>query len=179
MSRYWTGPEPRVAGLVPGPGWAQRPVEVGEWRAAGEVTLHNRPMLVARLAAAGDPVLDTAGDVEVLARTWLRLGAVGLRAADGMFTLALAGPEETVLVRDHAGARTAYYAHTPAGWVAASSLRALRERAVPAGLGWRLDLPAVATFLTFAYLPGARRSSRASRSCCRARSPGCARAGRS
>jgi asparagine synthase (glutamine-hydrolysing) len=67
-----------------------------------------------------------------------------------MFTMALVGPEGTELVRDHVGARTAYYARTADGWVVASALGALR-RALP---GWGLDVAAVATFLTFAYLPG-------------------------
>jgi asparagine synthase (glutamine-hydrolysing) len=129
-------------------------IEVDRWRAAGDVTLHNRPALVALLAAAGDPVPDGVGDLEILVRCFVRLGPAGLRAANGMFTVAMSRRDELVLIRDHVGARTAYYAHTPWGWAVASSLCALRDRVGP-GFGWRVDLPAVATFLTFAYLPGA------------------------
>lgn len=148
MPRFRIGPQ--RAGLVEGPGWATGPVAVGRWQAIGEVTLHDRDPLLARLASAGDPLPPTVSDLELLVRSFLRLGHDGLRRATGMFVFAMTGPDGLVLVRDHVGARTAYYAHTPDGWVAASVLRALRTD-VPT---WRLDLPAVATFLTFAYLPG-------------------------
>lgn len=123
---------------------------VDGWRSAGEATLHDAAAVRARLAAAGAPAPDRCDDVELLVQTFLRLGAEGLRAANGMFTIALSRPGELVLIRDHVGARTAYYAHTSRGWVAASSLRLLRDHVET----WRVDLPAVATFLTFAYLPG-------------------------
>lgn len=137
-------------GYAVGPG-QDCPIEVDGWGVAGEVTLHNASAMRARLAAAGSPAPDGCGDLELLVRAFLRLGGEGLRAANGMFTLALSKRGELVLVRDHVGARTAYYAHTPLGWAAASSLRLLRDHAV----GWSVDLPAVTTFLTFAYLPGA------------------------
>jgi asparagine synthase (glutamine-hydrolysing) len=146
----------RAVGYSVGPDAAGHgaPIEVDGWRAVGEVTLHNRPALAALLAAAGDPAPDGAGDLEMLVRCFVRIGPAGLRAANGMFTVAMSRRDELVLIRDHVGTRTAYYAHTPRGWAAASSLRALRGRVAPAGFGWRVDLPAVATFLTFAYLPG-------------------------
>jgi asparagine synthase (glutamine-hydrolysing) len=138
------------ARLVDGPGWASGPVEVHGRRVVGEVTLHEPDEVRARLRAAGEPVDPAVGDLELLARAYLRFGGAGLRAAEGMFTMALTGPDGLELVRDHVGARTAYHARTPHGWVAASALAALRP-ALPA---WRTDLAAVATFLTFAYLPG-------------------------
>ncbi|TWF79434.1 asparagine synthase (glutamine-hydrolysing) [Pseudonocardia hierapolitana] len=141
-------------GFVVGPGRTDCPVEVDGWRAAGEVTLHDEPAVRAGLARAGAPAPDGCGDLELLVRSFLRLGGDGLRAANGMFTVALSRNDELVLVRDHVGARTAYYALTPRGWAAGSSLRLLRDHVVPAGFGWRVDLPAVTTFLTFAYLPG-------------------------
>jgi asparagine synthase (glutamine-hydrolysing) len=141
-------------GYVVGPGRTDGPVEVDGWRAAGEVTLHDGPAVRARLASAGAPAPEGCGDLELLVRSFLRLGGEGLRAVNGMFTVALSRNDELVLVRDHVGARTAYYARTPRGWAAASSLALLRDRVVPAGFGWRVDLPAVTTFLTFAYLPG-------------------------
>lgn len=148
MPRYRVGPD--GAELLDGPGWATGPVEVDGHRAAGEVTLHEPGRLRERLRAAGEPVGPGTGDLELLLRTWLRFGTAGLRAAEGLFTMAVTGPDGLALVRDHTGGRTAYYARTPGGWVVASALGALRSR-LPA---WRLDVPAVATFLTFAYLPG-------------------------
>jgi asparagine synthase (glutamine-hydrolysing) len=153
MAHYWATGGGR-AGLVDGGGWASGPVEIDGWHGVGEVTLFERAAVVAQLAAAGRPVPEGAGDLEVLMRCLLHLGPSGLRAAEGSFTMALTGPDGMRLVRDHLGTRTAYRARTPQGWVVASSLSALRTRAEAAGLAWRVDVPAVATFLTFAYLPG-------------------------
>jgi len=55
------------------------------------------------------------------------------------------------LVRDHAGARTLFYTRFEERWVASASLRALRSLI---GQHARLNLNAVRSFLTFAYLPG-------------------------
>ena len=149
MAQYWM--DHRGAGLVDGVGWAGGPVEVDGRRAVGEVTLLDRTALAARLAAAGHPAPPAAGDLELLTRCLLHLGSAGLRTVDGMFTLAVHGHDGLTLVRDHVGTRPAYRARTPNGWTVASSLAALRNRA---GMSWRVDVPAVATFLTFAYLPG-------------------------
>src|SRR5687768_3996744 len=105
-------------GYVVGPGRKDCPVEVDGWRAAGEVTLHDEPAVRAGLARAGAPAPDGCGDLELLVRSFLRLGGDGLRAANGLFTVALSRNDELVLVRDHVGARTAYYARTPRGWAA-------------------------------------------------------------
>jgi asparagine synthase (glutamine-hydrolysing) len=134
------------------PGFAAGPVRVGEVTAAGEVTLHNGRELRAALGSAGDPAPGGCADTELLLRVWLRLGNAGLRRADGMFVLVVADGPDLVLIRDHAGTRTVFYAHTPdAGWAASTSLMALR-RWSPLHTG--LNLPAVRSFLTFAYLPG-------------------------
>lgn len=134
------------------PGAAAGPFVAGNLRAVGEVTLHNRVDLLAALAAAGDPAPGGCADGELLLRTYARLGADGVRAAEGMFVLAVADGPDLVLIRDHLGARTMFYARAGGSWVASSSLRALR-RWPPLDTG--LDLPAVRSFLTFAYLPGA------------------------
>ncbi|MFD4240302.1 asparagine synthase-related protein [Streptomyces sp. NPDC058525] len=63
----------------------------------------------------------------------------------------LDGPD-LVLIRDHVGARTLFYARAGGAWAASTSLRALRRW--PA-LGTSMNLSAVRSFLTFAYLPGA------------------------
>ncbi|GGQ64304.1 asparagine synthetase B family protein [Kitasatospora griseola] len=141
------------AALLTGvPGFADGPFTVDGRTAVGEVTLHNRDELHAALAAAGRPAEPGTPDGELLLRCWLALGPEGLRAADGMFTLAVLDGPDLVLVRDHTGARTAFHCRTrDGGWAVSSSLRALRRRPdVDTGL----DLAAVRSFLTFAYLPG-------------------------
>ncbi|HEY8982555.1 MAG TPA: asparagine synthase-related protein [Streptomyces sp.] len=139
-------------GLVPGePGHADGPFEADGLRAVGEVTLHNRPELHAALAADGAPAAPDVTDGELLLRCWTRLGAEGVALAEGMFALAVLDGDDVVLIRDHVGARTLFYARADGTWAAATSLRALRRW--PA-LGTRVNLSAVRSFLTFAYLPG-------------------------
>ncbi|OKJ13643.1 asparagine synthetase B family protein [Kitasatospora sp. CB01950] len=141
------------AALLTGvPGFADGPFTVDGRTAVGEVTLHNQDELHAALAAAGHPAEPACPDGELLLRCWLALGPDGLRAADGMFTLAVLDGPDLVLIRDHTGARTAFHCRTrDGGWAVSSSLRALRERPdVDTGL----NLAAVRSFLTFAYLPG-------------------------
>ncbi|MGW1214258.1 asparagine synthetase B family protein [Streptomyces sp. NPDC002499] len=133
------------------PGHAQGPFEAYGMRAVGEVTLHNRADLLAALAADGVPVPQDTGDGELLLRCWARLGAEGVSLAEGMFALAVLDGRDLVLIRDHVGARTLFYARAADAWVASTSLRALRRW--PA-LGTRMNLSAVRSFLTFAYLPG-------------------------
>ena len=138
-------------GLVAGPGAAAEPFHVDRWHAVGEVTLHNAAELRARVAAPPG-----CSDGELLLHCYARLGPAGVAAAEGMFAMAVvddtaAGPE-LVLIRDHVGARTAFHARAGATWAAATSLRALRRW--PA-LATGPHLPAVRSFLTFAYLPGA------------------------
>ncbi|MGW4379488.1 asparagine synthetase B family protein [Kitasatospora sp. NPDC004531] len=134
------------------PGFADGPFTVDGRTAVGEVTLHNRDELHAALAAAGHPAEPDCADGELLLRCWLALGSDGLRAADGMFTLAVLDGPDLVLIRDHTGARTAFHCRTrDGGWAASSSLRALRE--LP-DVDTGLNLSAVRSFLTFAYLPG-------------------------
>ncbi|MBL7625705.1 hypothetical protein I7412_00615, partial [Frankia sp. CN6] len=151
-----TGPDGRPGrvafGLLPAePGHAAGPFAAGGLTAVGEVTLHNRDELAARLAAAGAPAPPGVADGELLLRCYAHLGAAGIAAAEGMFALAVADGADLVLVRDHVGARTLFHARANGRWLAASSLRALRRW--PA-LPTELDLGAVRSFLTFAYLPG-------------------------
>ncbi|MGW7353377.1 asparagine synthetase B family protein [Streptomyces sp. NPDC054784] len=155
-------------GLLDGPG-AATAFRFGSLRAVGEVTLHNAPALRARLAAAGaapdapaPPAPDTSdgsppgpadglSDGELLLRCYARFGTAGLAAAEGMFALAVVDGPDLVLVRDHLGARTLFHARAGSVRAAATSLRALRRW--PA-LDTGPHLPAVRSFLTFAYLPG-------------------------
>ncbi|MFD0312786.1 asparagine synthetase B family protein [Streptomyces flavalbus] len=139
-------------GLVPEePGAAEGPFEVAGMRAVGEVTLHNRAALRAALTAAGAPAPPGCRDGELLLRCWARLGTDGVALAEGMFALAVLDGAYLVLIRDHVGARTLFHARADGAWAAATSLRALRRW--PA-LGTRVNLSAVRSFLTFAYLPG-------------------------
>ncbi|MFB7325016.1 asparagine synthetase B family protein [Streptomyces sp. NPDC056190] len=133
------------------PGHAQGPFDAHGMRAVGEVTLHNRAELLAALTAHGAPAPPGTSDGELLLRCWARLGERGVALAEGMFALAVLDGSDLVLIRDHVGARTLFYARAAGAWAASTSLRALRRW--PA-LGTRMNLSAVRSFLTFAYLPG-------------------------
>ncbi|GAA2823676.1 asparagine synthetase B family protein [Kitasatospora sp. CM 4170] len=145
------GPAAQAA-LIPGePGFATGPFSADGATAVGEVTLHNRPELLAELAAADRPAPAGCPDGELLLRLWRALGADGVRLADGLFVLTVVDGPDLVLIRDHAGARTVFYARADGCWAASTSLRALRRW--PA-LRTGVNLAAVRSFLTFAYLPG-------------------------
>ncbi|WP_326999796.1 asparagine synthase-related protein [Dactylosporangium sp. NBC_01737] len=133
------------------PGFAGGPFTAGALHAVGEVVLHNRPELFAALASAGEPAPPGTPDGALLLRVYARLGAAGIRAADGMFVLAIADGGDLVLVRDHVGARTMFHARAGGHWAVSTSLRALRRWP---SLDTGLNLAAVRSFLTFAYLPG-------------------------
>jgi asparagine synthase (glutamine-hydrolysing) len=147
MPRLWA--DRSAVRLLPDePGFATGPVRVGELTAAGEVTLHNGRTL---RAALGGTAPEGCSDTELLLRVWKSLGIEGLRRADGMFVLAIADGDDLVLVRDHVGTRTVFYGYGEGRWCASTSLLALRRTpSLRAGL----NLDAVRSFLTFAYLPG-------------------------
>ncbi|WP_245722019.1 asparagine synthetase B family protein [Nocardia crassostreae] len=136
-------------GLVDGPGTASGPFVAGELTAVGEVTLFNADRLRARLGADAPPPGCTDG--ELLLHSFARHGAAGIAAADGMFALAICYGSDLVLVRDHVGARTLFHARAGRAWAASSSLRAIQ---CWPELRTGVHLPAVRSFLTFAYLPG-------------------------
>ncbi|WP_156753656.1 asparagine synthetase B family protein [Actinokineospora pegani] len=136
---------PVELGLLDGPGTAGR-FAAGGLTAVGEVTLHNADAL--RRTVDAPPGCD---DGTLLLAAYARRGLDGVAAAEGMFALAVVDGDEVVLVRDHVGARTVFHARAGGRWAASTSLRALRDW--PA-LGAGLDLAAVRSFLTFAYLPG-------------------------
>ncbi|MFE3554877.1 asparagine synthetase B family protein [Streptomyces sp. NPDC059193] len=127
--------------------------------AVGEVTLHNRPVLLAALAGEAraaaapppPPPPPDCSDGELLLHCWALLGPAGVALAEGMFVLAVLDGPDLVLIRDHVGARTLFYARAGGAWAASTSLRTLRRW--PA-LGTSMNLSAVRSFLTFAYLPG-------------------------
>ncbi|MFE6482850.1 asparagine synthetase B family protein [Streptomyces sp. NPDC057757] len=145
------GRTPGLALVEDEPGHAEGPFTAHGLTGVGEVTLHNRARLHAALAAESAPAPPDCPDGELLLRCWARLGAPGVALAEGMFALAVLDGTELVLIRDHVGARTLFYARADHTWAASTSLRALRRW--PA-LGTGLNLAAVRSFLTFAYLPG-------------------------
>ncbi|MCB5181667.1 asparagine synthase [Streptomyces antimicrobicus] len=154
------GPDPAALpgaalGLVGDePGRAEGPFTAHGLTAVGEVTLHNRPVLLAALATARPgtpPPRRDCTDGELLLHCWALLGEAGIARAEGMFVLVVLDGTDLVVIRDHVGARTVFYARAAGTWAASTSLRALRRW--PA-LGTAMDLAAVRSFLTFAYLPG-------------------------
>ena len=132
-------------GLLDGPGPAAGPFRTAGLVAVGEVTLHNAAELRAR------ENLPDGADGELLLHLYARHGLAGVAAAEGMFAMAVIDGPELVLLRDHVGARTLFHARSGHTTAAASALRALRRW--PA-LDTGPHLPAVRSFLTFAYLPG-------------------------
>jgi len=145
MPRCFASP-PRIGLVADEPGFATGPVTFGRYTAVGEVTLHNRAFLMTHVPAPAG-----CSDAELLLRCYARLGPAGVAAAEGMFALAIMDGTDLVLIRDHVGTRTMFYARTAGAWVASTSLRTLRRWP---GLETGLHLPAVRSFLTFAYLPG-------------------------
>lgn len=121
-----------------------------ELHAAGEMTLFNRAALLALLADW--PIQPTCSDGELLLALYARHGIGAFAHVEGMFALAIWDGAALTLARDPVGARTLFYTRTAGRWAAASALRALRR--LP-GFPARLNLAAVQSFLTFAYLPGA------------------------
>lgn len=119
--------------------------------AAGAVSLFNRAELLDTLRRDGVTLPDDCADGTILLHRYARHGARGFAAADGMFALAILDGDDLVLVRDHVGTRTLFYARSGNHWAASASLRALRAWS---RLKARLNLNAVRAFLTFAYLPG-------------------------
>ncbi|MFM7844013.1 MAG: asparagine synthetase B family protein [Planctomycetota bacterium] len=68
------------------------------------------------------------------------------------FVLAWRGSDGSVLLaRDPVGERTLYYSETAAGLLFASSIRALLATGL---VPWQIDPVSVATYLSYAYLPG-------------------------
>ncbi len=123
----------------------------GSLAAVGEVTLFNRRALWSELAQNGRPSPKLCSDGELLLRFYAYAGVDGFARVNGMFALAIWDGSSLLLVRDPVGTRTLFYTQVNGCWAAASSLRALRRwPPLPA----RLNLAAVRSFLTFAYLPG-------------------------
>ena len=109
--------------------------------AVGEVVIYNREELK----------LKADSDGELLLKLYARDGIKAFSRIEGMFSAAIFDGENLILVRDPIGKKTLFYTRTKNFFAASSSLRSLRR--FP-GLEVKLNLHAVASFLTFAYLPG-------------------------
>ena len=121
----------------------------GKLLAVGEITLDNRSEIRSLI---NSEVPSHCSDGEILLRFYAQTGTAAFATLRGMFTVAIYDGESLLLARDSIGARTCFYARAKNAWAVASSLKSLRR--------WpRLDvavnLSAVRSFLTFAYLPGA------------------------
>jgi asparagine synthase (glutamine-hydrolysing) len=118
--------------------------------------LYNFRGLRDELAARGH-VFRSAGDAEVVLRSYLEWGVGCLPRFAGMFALALWDPRTQVLhlARDAMGMKPLYWMQREDGFVFASELKAFRE--VP---GFRPDIDADATrqYLEFGYVFDERRT---------------------
>lgn len=111
------------------------------------------------------PILNKAGysfnpnsDTAVLAPLYDHYGLDSLNHVQGMFAIALydAQADELLLMRDHAGIKPLYYAHTAKGLVFASELKALAAVADDAGIDLTPDATALQEYVSFLWTPSTR-----------------------
>ncbi len=112
--------------------------------AVGEVIIYNRDELKEKIGSA------TNSDGELLLEIYAKYGTKGFSRIEGMFAAVIYDGETLLLVRDASGKRPLFYTETKDSFAVSSSLKSLRK--FPQ-LEVKLNLPAVASFLTFAYLP--------------------------
>jgi len=164
--------EARLVRAAPGPSFGTaactRPVGRigGVWRVPEPTATPARLALVhalgpaARVLAQCDRLVadhDTCRGPEGWVATsegWAAVLSAGrLGAVEGAFALAWVQPDGSLLLaRDALGERTAFYAVLPEGGVAfASTLRALLATGLVPPV---LNIPAVAAYLSYAYVPG-------------------------
>lgn len=113
----------------------------------GDIWLSNRVSLQHQLG------IGTAGDLQLVAWLWERLGVESLSLLEGMFALAVWDRESTQLwlIRDRTGARTLYYTtDASVRWIAPRSNILSRFRSN------ELDLVALRDYLSCAFVPGER-----------------------
>jgi asparagine synthase (glutamine-hydrolysing) len=114
--------------------------------AVGEITIYNRAEIKKTLA-----VKNQVSDGELLLRLYAKDGINGFSQIEGMFAVAISDGETLVIARDAIGKRTLFYVQTKNTFAASSSLKFLRKTFASET---NLNLSAVVSFLTFAYLPG-------------------------
>ncbi|MEP6924963.1 MAG: asparagine synthase-related protein [Pyrinomonadaceae bacterium] len=121
----------------------------GKLTAVGEITLDNRLEIQSLI---NSQLPSGCSDAELLLRFYAQDGIAACSKMRGMFAAAIYDGSSLLVVRDAIGARTCFYAKSKNSWAVSSSLKALRRWS---RLEVKLNLSAVASFLTFAYLPGA------------------------
>ncbi len=113
--------------------------------AIGEITIYNRDEIKKYLA-----VTDEISDGELFLRLYAKDAIQGFSRIEGMFVATIYDGENLLIVRDAIGKRPLFYTQTKDSWAVSSSLKSLRKWSP---LESKLNLSAVASFLTFAYLP--------------------------
>lgn len=114
--------------------------------AIGEITIYNRDKLKKYLNSDGN------SDGELLLELYAKDGITAFNRIEGMFAATIYDGENLISVRDAIGKCTLFYTQTKDAFAVSSSLKSLRKWSE---LYVKLNLSAVASFLTFAYLPGA------------------------
>lgn len=113
--------------------------------AVGEVTIYNSKELKKDLDS------EASSDGELLLEIYAIYGITGFSRIEGMFAAAIFDGEKLILVRDSIGKKTLFYTQTKDDLLVSSSFKKLLS--FPQ-VEKHLNLHAVASFLTFAYLPG-------------------------
>jgi asparagine synthase (glutamine-hydrolysing) len=113
--------------------------------AVGELTIYNRAEIKRDLAINED-----FSDGKIFLRLFAKYGIKGFSCIEGLFTAAIFDGENLFIVRDAIGKKTLFYANTKDVFLASSSLKSLLS--FPQ-VEKNLNIHAVASFLTFAYLP--------------------------
>lgn len=108
--------------------------------AVGEVTIYNRNELK----------IKADSDVELLLKLYAKEGIKAFSRIEGMFAAAIYDGENLILVRDTIGKKTLFYTNAKNTFAVSSSLKSLSKFSL---IEKKLNLHAVASFLTFAYLP--------------------------
>jgi asparagine synthase (glutamine-hydrolysing) len=114
--------------------------------AVGEVTIYNRAEIKQNLN-----VNNEISDGELLLRLYAKYGINGFSRIEGMFSVAVSDGETLVIARDSIGKCTLFYVQTKDTFAVSTSLKFLRKTFASEA---NLNLSAVVSFLTFAYLPG-------------------------
>jgi asparagine synthase (glutamine-hydrolysing) len=115
--------------------------------------IYNYRELRAELESKGHR-FSTASDTEVIVHLWEEEGIEFPRRLNGMFAIALYDrvKKRVVLARDHVGIKPLYYARSADGLVFGSEVKVLLASGRVAR---RLNIDALAQFLSWEYVPGA------------------------
>lgn len=112
--------------------------------AVGEVAIYNRDELKKILNS------NSNSDGELLLQIYAKYGIDGFSRIEGMFAVVIFDGEKLILVRDAIGKQILFYTKTKDDFFASSSLKSLLKTSQ---IERKINLHAVASFLTFAYLP--------------------------